>query len=108
MFCPAVPDYPTTTTTSSIGPNYSVFVSLLVESALLALSIAILIATRHPESRITAQLQGSSSTRPMGGQPIARPVVQGLKLIVLHASRAGLTKSKSSQAGPSSTLRIRT
>jgi hypothetical protein len=47
-------------------------VSLLVESALLALSVTILIAARRARSRSTAQLQVSTLASPHGRQPIAR------------------------------------
>ena len=47
-------------------------VSLLVESALLALSVTILIAARRARSRGTAQLQVSTLDSPHGRQPIAR------------------------------------
>ena len=47
-------------------------VSLLVESALLALSVTVLIAARRARSRNTAQLQGSTLDSPHERQPIAR------------------------------------
>ena len=46
--------------------------SLVVESALLALSVTVLIAARHARSRRTAQLQGSTLDSPHARQPIAR------------------------------------
>jgi hypothetical protein len=47
-------------------------VSLLVESALLALSVGVLIAARRTRSRSAAQLQVSTLVSPHGRQPVAR------------------------------------
>jgi hypothetical protein len=47
-------------------------VSLLVESALLVLSVTVLIAARRARSRSIAQLQGSTLDSPSALQPIAR------------------------------------